>query len=133
MRNLKSLFIVLTLAISVMFMWARSVQAQQPLPPEPEQPDQEVIRDPELMALWRKYSYLIASEQVSLEALQEMIANEKSEKARLLGIKVRIGKPEYIGPVGEAVLLTRFRIVLQRLFTMRNQPRFVTMRLPARY
>lgn len=93
MHNLKSLFIVLTLAISVMLMWAHSVQAQQPLPPEPEQPEQEVIRDPELMALWRKYSYLIASEQVSLEALQEMITNEKSEKARLLGIKVRIGKP----------------------------------------
>ncbi|MBC7227647.1 MAG: hypothetical protein H5T61_10505 [Thermoflexales bacterium] len=84
-RYLSAIF---TLVI-VLCAQAYPAQAQRPLPPE-------VTTDPELTKLWEKYSYLLASKQVPLEELQKMIADEESEKARLLGIKVRVA-----GPMGQ--------------------------------
>ncbi len=83
--NLLSTLLVL-LAL-VQCPWTYPVQAQGPLP---SSSDCQVTQDPELIALWEKYSHLLASHQVSVDELQKMIANEKSEKAKLLGIRIKV-------------------------------------------
>ncbi len=66
----KLLSTLLVLLVLVLCPWTHPVQAQGPMPPSS---DCEVARDPELTALWEKYSHLLASQQVPLDELQKMI------------------------------------------------------------
>ena len=103
MRKVKfvSLFVLLALLLSVgaeVGYAQESIpsEAQFPLtdpPPMGTSPSSVVSPDKELTALWEKYDGLIGSGEVSLEELQELIAGEKSEKAKLLGIKIKIQEP----------------------------------------
>jgi hypothetical protein len=50
-------------------------------------------QDPELENLLKKYNELLYSGEVSIKELQNMIASEKNEKAKLLGIIIRESRP----------------------------------------
>lgn len=91
--NLLSCIVVVLLLCA----WIEPVRAQEPVSPNQEvtPPNNEVVQDPiaqdpELRRLWLKYNHILASGQISVNELQEMIANEKSEKAKLLGINLQI-------------------------------------------
>jgi hypothetical protein len=50
-------------------------------------------QDPELENLLKKYNELLYSGEVGIKELQNMIASEKNEKAKLLGIIIRESRP----------------------------------------
>jgi hypothetical protein len=88
MRKIAFLFISI---LAIAFVIASPAMAQGPEPPFQEKgvlPD-TLLQDPELGSLWKKYTRLLNSDKISLNDLQNMIASEKSEKAKLLGIVIR--------------------------------------------
>jgi len=92
MRKIAFLFISI---LAIAFVIASPAMAQGPEPPFQEKgvlPD-TLLQDPELGSLWKKYTRLLNSDKISLNDLQNMIASEKSEKAKLLGIVIREPSP----------------------------------------